>query len=63
MIVFSAIGYNKQEVKIGARSTIDIVMKVDVSELNPEIEKYRTPKLVAMMFYYFLLGYKRRIIY
>jgi formiminoglutamase len=39
------------------------VRMIDVSELNPEIENYRTPKLVAMMFYYFLLGYKRRIIY
>jgi iron complex outermembrane receptor protein len=37
MIVFSAIGYNTQEVKIGARSTIDIVMKVNVEELQEVI--------------------------
>ena len=37
MIVFSAIGYNTQEVKIGARSTIDIVMKVNVAELKEVI--------------------------
>ena len=36
-IVFSAIGYNTQEVNIGARSTIDIVMKVNVEELQEVI--------------------------
>ena len=32
----------------------------DLSEFNPEIEDYRTGKLVAAMFYHFLLGYKTR---
>jgi formiminoglutamase len=32
----------------------------DLSEFNPEIEPYRTGKLVAAMFYHFLLGYKSR---
>lgn len=36
------------------------VAMFDLSEFNPEIEAYRTGKLVAAMFYYFLLGYKTR---
>jgi formiminoglutamase len=32
----------------------------DLSEFNPTIEAYRTGKLVAAMFYYFLLGLKKR---
>ncbi len=32
----------------------------DLSEFNPDIEHYRTGKLVAAMFYHFLLGYSRR---
>eukprot|EP00126_Sphaerothecum_destruens_P009019 Sdes_comp20406_c0_seq1m14424 len=32
------------------------VALVDLSEFNPEIEDYRTTKLVVNMFYYFLLG-------
>ena len=32
------------------------VSLVDVSEFNPLIEDYRTARLVANMFYYFLLG-------
>eukprot|EP01135_Chromosphaera_perkinsii_P007857 Nk52_evm49s1020 gene=Nk52_evmTU49s1020 len=32
------------------------VKLVDLSEFNPEIEDYRTGKLVANMFYYFCLG-------
>ncbi|KAJ3207972.1 hypothetical protein HDU82_003086 [Entophlyctis luteolus] len=33
----------------------------DVSELNPEIEEYRSARLVAMMFYYFLMGLSVRM--
>lgn len=32
------------------------VALVDISEYNPKIEDYRTGRLVANMFYYFLLG-------
>ena len=32
----------------------------DISEFNPRIEDYRTGRLVANMFYYFLLGYAIR---
>lgn len=32
----------------------------DLSEYSPEIEGYRTGKLVAAMFYYFLMGYSTR---
>lgn len=32
----------------------------DLSEFNPEIEPYRTGKLVAAMFYHFLMGFSRR---
>ena len=28
----------------------------DLSEFSPEIEEYRTAKLVADMFYYFIMG-------
>lgn len=36
------------------------VSLVDISEYNPAIESYRTGRLVANMFYYFLLGRKLR---
>lgn len=36
------------------------VAMVDVSELNPEVEGYRSPRLVAFMFYHFLLGLAHR---
>ena len=32
------------------------VALVDLSEFNPLVEDYRTGRLVANMFYYFLLG-------
>lgn len=32
----------------------------DLSEMNPLVENYRTPRLAVNMFYYFLLGYKMR---
>ena len=32
----------------------------DLSEFNPEIEEYRTGKLVAAMFYHFLMGRSKR---
>lgn len=32
----------------------------DLSEMNPAIEDYRTPRLAVNMFYFFLLGYKMR---
>ena len=37
------------------------VALVDVSEMNPIIEGYRTPRLVANMLYFFLLGMSRRL--
>jgi len=37
------------------------VKLVDVSEFNPDIESYRTGKLVCLMFYFFLMGFVRRI--
>lgn len=30
----------------------------DVSEFNPDVEEYRTGRLVGFLFYYFLLGFK-----
>ena len=36
------------------------VVLMDLSEFNPDIETYRTGKLVAGMFYHFLLGYQSR---
>ena len=33
-LVFSAVGYNKQEVVIGARSIVDVTMEVNIAELN-----------------------------
>jgi formiminoglutamase len=36
------------------------VRLVDVSELNPLVEDYRSPRLVVNMFYYFLLGLSLR---
>ena len=33
---------------------------VDVSEMSPDIEGYRTPRLVVNMFYYFVLGVAMR---
>ena len=33
---------------------------MDVSEFNPDVEEYRTGRLVAYMFYYFALGYSLR---
>lgn len=36
------------------------VMLMDVSELNPLIEDYRSPRLAVMMFYHFLLGLAER---
>lgn len=32
----------------------------DLSEYNPQIEEYRTGRLVAMMFHAFLCGYTQR---
>jgi len=32
----------------------------DLSEFNPEIEHYRTGRLVTLMFYNFVLGYAQR---
>lgn len=32
----------------------------DLSEFNPDIEAYRTGKLVAAMLYHFLLGFSKR---
>ena len=37
------------------------VKVIDVSELNPAVEGYRSPRLAVLMFYYFLLGVARRI--
>jgi formiminoglutamase len=36
------------------------VLLMDVSELNPVIEDYRSPRLAVMMFYHFLLGVAER---
>lgn len=36
------------------------VALVDLSEFNPDVEAYRTGKLVAAMFYHFLLGFASR---
>jgi hypothetical protein len=36
------------------------VKLVDVSELNPVVEDYRSPRLVVNMFYYFLMGLSQR---
>ena len=36
------------------------VAMVDVSEMNPAVEGYRTPRLVAFMLYHFLLGLSQR---
>lgn len=36
------------------------VMLVDVSEYNPSVESFRTGRLVALMLYYFLLGFSQR---
>ena len=36
------------------------VALVDVSELNPSVEDYRSPRLVVNMFYYFLMGLTHR---
>jgi len=33
----------------------------DVSEYNPKIEVFRTGRLVCLMFYYFLMGFKQRV--
>ncbi|CAJ1393323.1 unnamed protein product [Effrenium voratum] len=33
----------------------------DMSELNPAIEDYRSPRLAVLIFYYFLLGYSERL--
>jgi formiminoglutamase len=32
----------------------------DMSELNPLIEDYRTPRLAVLMFYFFAMGVARR---
>lgn len=32
-----------------------------MSELNPAIEDYRSPRLAVLIFYYFLLGYSERL--
>lgn len=36
------------------------VAMVDVSEMNPVVEDYRTPRLVTFMFYHFLMGVAAR---
>jgi formiminoglutamase len=36
------------------------VLLMDVSELNPVVEDYRSPRLAVMMFYHFLLGLAER---
>lgn len=36
------------------------VQLIDISELNPLVENYRSPRLVVQMIYYFLLGYVQR---
>jgi formiminoglutamase len=36
------------------------VQLMDLSEFNPQIEAYRTGRLVANMFYYFAMGFARR---
>ncbi|KAJ3074626.1 hypothetical protein HDU98_010717 [Podochytrium sp. JEL0797] len=37
------------------------VVLFDLSELNPEVEEYRSARLTAMMFNYFLLGLAKRV--
>lgn len=37
------------------------VRMLDISELNPRVEDYRTPRLVANMFYYFAMGVAMRM--
>lgn len=37
----------------GADPRVDLV---DISELNPAVEEYRSPRLAVLMFYYLLLG-------
>ena len=37
------------------------VRLMDVSELNPVVEDYRSPRLAVMMFYYFLMGISERL--
>lgn len=37
------------------------VQLFDLSEYSPDVEEYHTGKLVANMFYYFCLGYARRM--
>ena len=41
----------------GAHSKVRLM---DLSEYNPQIEEYRTGRLVAMMFHAFLCGVARR---
>lgn len=36
------------------------VLLMDLSELNPVVEDYRSPRLAVMMFYYFLMGVAER---
>jgi len=36
------------------------VKLMDISEFNPDIESYRTGRLVTLMIYYFALGYAQR---
>lgn len=37
------------------------VLLMDVSELNPAVEDYRSPRLAVMMFYHFLIGLAERV--
>jgi len=56
-------------VGLSAQEAIDIcfasgkspqVKLFDLSEFNPEVESYRTGRLVTLMFYNFVLGYALR---
>lgn len=56
-------------VGLSAQDAIDIslasgkhpgVMLMDISELNPAVEDYRSPRLAVMMFYHFLMGVAHR---
>ena len=37
------------------------IVAFDISEYNPFVEDWRTGRLVATMFYYFAMGYSKRL--
>eukprot|EP01130_Rhizamoeba_saxonica_P013443 TRINITY_DN573_c0_g1_i5.p1 TRINITY_DN573_c0_g1~~TRINITY_DN573_c0_g1_i5.p1 ORF type:complete len:255 (-),score=46.92 TRINITY_DN573_c0_g1_i5:117-881(-) len=56
------VGFTSEEALVIAEASgkCKKVKLFDISEYNPDIEEYRTGRLLVLMFYHFLLGYSQR---